>query len=193
MRSNLRTSVVTTASLTIRSSVGDPAAATTRVTTGPSGTTASSGLSARASSRETSNRSSVRLHSTRTRSWTSSVGRPGGSSSAAVSRPVSGVRSSWATSAVKRCSPASLALSTADIESTAAASSATSSRGRPSEPIRAARSPWAMVRAVRAAVRRRLLIRSAANTPARTVTTTDRAAEIRMVRSSSATAFASSV
>ena len=54
----------------------------------PSGWTSRSGRSAFASSRATSRRSSVRRHRAATRSRTSSVGRPSGSSPAAVCRPV---------------------------------------------------------------------------------------------------------
>ena len=62
------------------------------------------------SSRATSSTSSTSVRIAFARSRTSSVGRPGGSSSAAVSSPVTGVRSSCAMSAVTRRSASSRCL-----------------------------------------------------------------------------------
>ena len=63
-----------------------------------------------------------------TRSLTSSAGRDSSSSRfVAFTRPVSGVRISWARSAVKRCSDSILSVSRSTAKSTACAKSATSS------------------------------------------------------------------
>ena len=80
------------------------------------------------SSRETSRRSSTSSCIRRARSLTSSAARESSSSRpAAVMRPVSGVRSSCAKSAVNRCSVSMRSDSRATAESTASAKSATSS------------------------------------------------------------------
>ena len=79
-----------------------PAARPAGVTNSPSAISCSSARSDALSSRATSSTSSTSVRIACARSRTSSVGRPGGSSSAAVSSPVTGVRSSCAMSAVTR-------------------------------------------------------------------------------------------
>ncbi|TDU78327.1 hypothetical protein EDD91_5109 [Streptomyces sp. KS 21] len=168
IRSRRRTSVRTGAGQSApTSSAATPARRVIVATSGPSACTPSCASSRRASSRATSSRSSVSVRSAATRSRTSSVGRPAGSSSAAVCSPVSGVRNSCATSAVNRCSASSRCCRLAAIVSTAEDSSATSFRvpGTPDAPMRASSSPSLIRRAVSAAVLRSLLSRLASSAP----------------------------
>ena len=86
-----------------------------------------SGFARPASRRETSRRSSTRICMRCTRSLTSSAGRESSSSRfAALTSPVSGVRISWARSAVKRCSESMRSVSRATAVSTAVAKAHTS-------------------------------------------------------------------
>lgn len=186
--SSRRRSVRTIASRSIRTAASSPVPRTARSTSDPSSYASRSARSAPESSREISNRPSVRACGACSRSLIISLGRPSGSRSAEARMPVSGVRSSCATSAVKRRSAPSLPWSDPAIESWAAPTAATSSRPvapllSPGAPTRAFRSPAVIRRAMSAVVPRRRLTRWARKNPARATTPAARTADPRTTRS----------
>ncbi len=147
-----------------------PEARTTRRASRPSWCRSVSTASLPESSREISSRSSVSCRIVRTRSRTSSVGRPSGSSSDAACSPVSGVRSSWATSAVNRRSLSSFDCRLPAIVSSAPATVATSSCRRDGSFVRgsstrASRSPCVIRRATVAVWCSRRVTRVTAKAP----------------------------
>lgn len=173
-RSNLRRSVSTCASRTTTSCVCVPDARTTRSASRPSWCRSVSTTSRPESSREISNRSSVSPRIVRTRSCTSCVARPSGNSSDAACKPVSGVRSSCATSAVNRCSLTSLDCKVPAMVSSAPATVATSSWCREGSFVRgsstrASRSPCVIRRATVAVRCSRRVTRVTAKAPTSSV------------------------
>jgi len=159
-----------------------PARANDSSTTSAGGTVMRSARSLPASSREISSRSSTRVRSTPTRSRTRSVASDSGSSPAAVTSPIKGVRSSWATSAVKRCSVSRRPCRLSAIESTAAEIAVISSPPRRAS-ILAVRSPDAIRPAVRATRRSRRLGSSATSADTGTTTASAISEAFHMCRS----------